>query len=165
MKKNINWLLNSPLTAPDSTLLVRFLVGSIFFWEGILKFVYANQGVGRFTKLGLPFPEFTADLIAGFEIVGGLFIILGLFSRIISLAFAVEMLVAIWMTKIVLFSGVSPLPLPQVPPKIGGWAFLHEVRTDYALLLLSIFIAWEGPGKKSLDYKWKHKNKWSKTVS
>jgi putative oxidoreductase len=165
MKKNIKWLMNPPLTAPNSVLLLRFLVGSIFFWEGVLKFVYTNQGVGRFTKLGLPFPEFSADVIAGFEIIGGIFIILGLFSRITSLAFAGEMLVAIWMTKVVLFSGISPLPLPQVPPKIGGWAFLHEVRTDYALLVLSLFIAWEGPGKKSLDYKLKHRNKWSETLS
>jgi uncharacterized membrane protein YphA (DoxX/SURF4 family) len=165
MKKNLEWLLNPPLTASDNVVLLRILVGSIFFWEGVLKFVYANQGVGRFTKLGLPFPEFSSSLIAGFEIVGGLLIVLGLFSRITSLAFVLEMLVAIWMTKLVLFSGVSPLPLPQVPPKIGGWAFLHEVRTDYALLVVSLFIALEGPGKKSLDYKRKHKNRWSKTVA
>ena len=30
-------------------------------WEGILKFVYANQGIGRFTKLGMPLPHFTAN--------------------------------------------------------------------------------------------------------
>jgi putative oxidoreductase len=165
MKNKIEWLLNPPLTASSNVLMLRLLVGSIFFWEGILKFVYTNQGVGRFTKLGLPFPEFSADVIALFEIIGGLCIVLGFFSRIISLAFIVEMLVAIWMTKIVLFSGISPLPLPQVPPKIGPWAFLHEVRTDLALLVVSLFIMWEGPGKKSLDYILSSRKKWSKTLS
>ena len=51
MKKNIEWLLNPPLTGSLSFLLLRILVGSIFFWEGVLKFVYTNQGVGRFTKI------------------------------------------------------------------------------------------------------------------
>ena len=35
-------------------LLLRLMVGGVFFWEGLLKFVYVNQGVGRFTKLGIP---------------------------------------------------------------------------------------------------------------
>jgi len=35
-------------------LIIRLLAGGVFFWEGMLKFVYANQGVGRFTKLGFP---------------------------------------------------------------------------------------------------------------
>ena len=48
-----------------------------FFWEGILKFVYANQGIGRFTKLGMPLPHFTADFVACLEIVGGLLLLTG----------------------------------------------------------------------------------------
>ena len=36
------------------------MAGGVFLWEGILKFVYTNQGVGRFTKLGFPFPGTTA---------------------------------------------------------------------------------------------------------
>jgi len=44
----------------------------VFLWEGIMKFVFANQGIGRFTKLGFPFPGPTADLMAVIEIVGGL---------------------------------------------------------------------------------------------
>jgi hypothetical protein len=38
----------------------------------LLKFVYANQGVGRFTKLGMAVPEFTATFVGVLEIVGGL---------------------------------------------------------------------------------------------
>lgn len=47
----------------------------VFLWEGILKFVYANQGIGRFTKLGMPLPHFTAEyaqlLTAVFLMING----------------------------------------------------------------------------------------------
>ena len=44
---------------------MRLMVGGVFLSEGILKFVYPNQGVGRFTKHGLLAPELTADFIGG----------------------------------------------------------------------------------------------------
>jgi putative oxidoreductase len=151
MKKLIEWIINPPVTGSATTVIIRMMVGSIFLWEGILKFVYVNQGVGRFTKLGLPFPETTATFIAMVEIIGGWLIIGGLFSRVISIVFVVEMIFAILLTKVALFYGTSPLPLPPVPPQIGIWAVLHEIRTDYALLASCIFLAIDGPGKFSID--------------
>jgi len=50
----LQWFCNPPKAAPKATVLLRLMAGSVFLWEGILKFVYANQGVGRFTKLGFP---------------------------------------------------------------------------------------------------------------
>lgn len=35
----------------ETTLALRLMAGGVFLWEGILKFVYANQGIGPFTKL------------------------------------------------------------------------------------------------------------------
>ena len=58
-----SWLLNPPLTAPRATILVRIMAGGVFLSEGIIKFVFANQGVGRFTKLGFPHPAMTASFI------------------------------------------------------------------------------------------------------
>jgi uncharacterized membrane protein YphA (DoxX/SURF4 family) len=127
------------------------MAGGVFFWEGILKFVYSNQGVGRFTKLGIPFPHFTANFIGGLEIVGGLLFLSGLLTRFISVPFIIEMIVAILTTKISIFLGTSPLPLPPAPPKIGLWAVLHEIRSEYAQILTSIFLLINGPGKWSLD--------------
>ena len=72
MKNFYSWLTNPPTDGPKSILLLRLMAGGVFFWEGILKFVYTNQGVGRFTKLGIPFPHFTATFIGCLEIVGGL---------------------------------------------------------------------------------------------
>src|SRR3954447_18822019 len=67
----LDWMLNPPDSAPRATILIRCMAGSVFLWEGILKFVYTNQGVGRFTKLGFAAPALTADCVAVLEIVGG----------------------------------------------------------------------------------------------
>jgi uncharacterized membrane protein YphA (DoxX/SURF4 family) len=127
------------------------MAGGVFFWEGLLKFLYANQGVGRFTKLGIPFPHFTATIIGGLEIVGGLLLLAGLTTRLIAIPFVAEMIVAILSTKISLYLGTSPLPLPPTPPQVGIWAVLHEIRSEYAQMLTVVFLMVNGPGKWSLD--------------
>jgi uncharacterized membrane protein YphA (DoxX/SURF4 family) len=133
------------------TLLLRLMAGSVFFWEGLLKLVYVNQGVGRFTKLGFPLPALTAHFVAGFEIIGGLLIMAGLLTRLVALGFVVEMVVAVLSTKISLFLGNSPLPLPASPPKVGIWAVLHEVRSEWAQLATCLFLVLAGAGAWSLD--------------
>ena len=152
MKKIINWFLNPPVTGQSTILIIRLMAGTVFFWEGILKFVYTNQGVGRFTKLGFPFPETTAHFVAVGEIIGGLLLIFGLFTRITAFYFVIEMIVAVLSTKIALYLGTSPLPLPPAPPKVGIWAVLHEIRSDYAQILTCLFLIIEGAGRRSLDF-------------
>jgi putative oxidoreductase len=151
MKKAIDWLCNPPVSGASTIILLRLMAGGVFFWEGILKFVYVNQGLGRFTKLGFPTPELTANFVATTEIFGGLLLLFGLFTRFAAFWFIAEMIVAILSTKISLFLGTSPLPLPPAPPKIGIWAVLHEIRADYAQLMICIFLAIEGAGKLSVD--------------
>ena len=152
MKKIINWFLHPPVTGQSTILIIRLMAGSVFFWEGILKFVYANQGAGRFTKLGFPFPETTAHSIAVGEIIGGLMLIFGLFTRLVAFYFIIQMIVAVLTTKISLYLGTSPLPLPPALPKTGIWAVLHEIRSDYAQILCCLFLLIEGAGRKSLDF-------------
>jgi putative oxidoreductase len=151
MNKTASWLINPPTDGPRSTLLLRLMAGGVFFWEGLLKFVYANQGVGRFTKLGIPFPQLTATFIGGLEIVGGLLLLAGLTTRLIAIPFVAEMIVAILSTKISLYLGTSPLPLPPVAPQVGFWAVLHEVRSEYAQMLTVMFLLVNGPAQWSLD--------------
>jgi uncharacterized membrane protein YphA (DoxX/SURF4 family) len=127
------------------------MAGGVFLWEGVMKFVFVNQGVGRFTKLGMPFPHFTADFVGYLEIVGGLLLLSGLMTRLIAIPFIIEMIVAMLSTKISMYLGTSPLPLPPSPPQVGIWAVLHEVRSEYAQLLTSVFLLINGPGKMSLD--------------
>ena len=152
MKKLINWFLDPPVTGQSSILILRLMAGGVFFWEGILKFVYVNQGVGRFTKLGFPYPAETAHFVATFEIIGGLFLIFGLFTRVAAFYFIVQMIIAVLSTKIDLYLGTSPLPLPPAPPKQGIWAVLHEIRSDYAQILTCLFLLIEGAGRRSLDF-------------
>jgi putative oxidoreductase len=145
------WALHPPLSGPRATAVIRMMAGGVFFWEGILKFAYANQGVGRFTKLGMPMPETLAPAIAVLEIMGGLALIAGVLTRPFALLFIGEMIVAILSTKISMYLGTSPLPLPPVPPQIGIWAVLHEVRSEYAQIMSCIFLLISGPGPWSLD--------------
>jgi putative oxidoreductase len=152
MKKMIIWLTNPPVTGAGSYVLLRMMAGGVFFFEGILKFVYTNQGVGRFTKLGFPMPETMAHFVAVTEIVGGLLLMFGLFTRFVTLYFIAEMIVAILSTKVSLYFGKSPLPLPPAPPKMGFWAVEHEIRSDYAQIITCVFLLVEGAGRLSLDF-------------
>jgi uncharacterized membrane protein YphA (DoxX/SURF4 family) len=152
MKKIINWFVDPPVTGPSTILFIRLMAGGVFFWEGILKFVYANQGVGRFTKLGFPFPETTAHFVATVEIFGGLLLLFGLLTRVMAFYFIAQMIVAVLSTKVALYFGTSPLPLPPAPPTVGIWAVLHEIRSDYAQILTCLFLLFEGAGRISLDF-------------
>jgi len=139
-RRLIDWMLFPTDSAPRSTVLIRCMAGAVFLWEGILKFVYANQGVGRFTKLGIPFPGPTADFVAILEIVGGVLLISGLLTRIIAVPFIISMI-----------KGTAPLPLPPSPPQIGAWAVLHEIRSEYAQIMSALFLLVAGPGPWSAD--------------
>jgi uncharacterized membrane protein YphA (DoxX/SURF4 family) len=151
MTKLWNWLLHPPTDGYAAITLIRLMTGAVFFWEGVLKFVYANQGVGRFTKLGFPLPELTAGFVAWVEILGGLLLLVGFMTRFTAIVFVIEMLVAMATTKISMFLGTSPLPAPPSPPTIGFWAVLHEIRSEYAQLLTCLFMTIVGPGVWSLD--------------
>jgi putative oxidoreductase len=96
-------------------------------------------------------PEVLAPAIAGLEIGGGLLLMSGLATRLISVPFIVEMMVAMLSTKISLYFGTSPLPKPPAPPILGGWAVLHEIRSDYAQIMSCIYLLAAGPGPWSLD--------------
>jgi len=152
MKKIFEWFQYPPVTGQSSIIIIRLMVGAVFLFEGILKFLYTNQGVGRFTKLGFPFPETTAHIIATGEIIGGLLLLLGLFTRFVSLYFIIQMIVAVLSTKISLYLGNSPLPMPAVAPKIGIWAVEHESRSDYAQIMACLFLLIEGAGRMSVDF-------------
>lgn len=52
-------------------------MGAVFLSEGIQKFLFPQQlGTGRFTKIGIPMPEFTASFVGVTEIVCGALLLL-----------------------------------------------------------------------------------------
>jgi hypothetical protein len=61
------------------------------------------------------------------------------------------MIVAILSTKISLYLGTSPLPLPPAPPQVGVWAVLHEIRSEYAQIMCVLTLMITGPGPLSVD--------------
>jgi putative oxidoreductase len=127
-------------SAPSATVLVRLIVGVVFLSEGIQKFVYpAALGVGRFAKIGIPWPGFSAPFDAVFEMGCGLLILLGFATRLAAIPLIIDMLVAIATTKI-------PMLL-----KSGFWSTAHESRTDGSMLLGALFLLIVGAGAWSID--------------
>ncbi len=151
IRKGWEWLNQPPVDGPAATLWLRAMAGGVFLWEGVMKFVLPNLGPGRFAKLSFPFPGPTAHFVAIVEIVGGCLILLGWETRAAAIPLAIEMVVAMLSTKIALYYGRSPLPLPPTPPQTGFWAVLHEIRSEYAQLFVSLFLIQEGSGRWSLD--------------
>jgi putative oxidoreductase len=126
--------------APAATVLVRVVVGGVFLSEGIQKFLFpAALGVGRFAKIGIPWPAFTAPFDGVFEIGCGALLLLGLATRLAAVPLIINMLVAIATTKI-------PMLLQH-----GFWHAAHEARVDVAMLLGSLFLLIVGAGSWSLD--------------
>jgi uncharacterized membrane protein YphA (DoxX/SURF4 family) len=146
------WLLHPPLSSPRGTTLIRLMVGAVFLWEAIMKFVFPDTlGPGRFSLIGLPAPDIMSPFDAVFEAGCGILLMLGLLTRLAAIPMIIDMVVAILSTKIPMLLGTSPLPLPPVPPVSGFWAVLHEVRSEYAQLLGTIYLLVAGPGRQSLD--------------
>jgi putative oxidoreductase len=126
--------------AHPATILIRLVVGGVFLSEGIQKFLFpAALGVGRFVKIGIPAPEVMAPFVGVVEIVGGLLLLFGLLTRLAAVPLIVDMLVAIYTTKI-------PMLHAQ-----GFWGMAHEARVDYAMLLGSAFLLIVGAGPWSID--------------
>ena len=133
-----NWLFDG--TAQAWVILVRLLVGWVFFSEGVQKFLFpAALGVGRFAKIGIPAPHFFAPFVGAVEIVCGLLVIVGFLTRLAAIPLVIDISVAIATTKIPMLA------------KDGFWATMHEARTDLCMLLGSLFLIAVGSGRLSLD--------------
>ncbi|MEX0720879.1 MAG: DoxX family protein [Balneolaceae bacterium] len=134
-------------TDPEkTTILIRLMVGAVFLSEGIQKYLYPEiRGAGRFESIGLPMHDFLGYTVGGFEIICGLLVLAGFLTRFAALPLIAIMLVAISTTKI-------PTGLEE-----GFWEMAHASRTDFSMLLGSIFLLFKGGGTWSVDF-----NVWSK---
>lgn len=140
-------------------LFIRAMVGGVFLSEGIQKFLFPNEaGVGRFAKIGIPFPDFLAPLTGGFEIFAGGMILSGFLTRIAVFPLFSIMLVAVISTKIpiLLGHGYWGFSLRAVP-YAGFWGMFHEARTDFCMILGTLFLGITGSGPWSID-QWFDRN-------
>jgi putative oxidoreductase len=123
-----------------AALLLRILVGWVFLTEGIQKFLFpAALGVGRFAKIGIPWPHITAPFVGVVEIACGILLMVGLVTRFAAIPLLIDIGVAIATTKI-------PMLVHQ-----GFWPAMHESRTDFCMVLGLIAILCIGPGRLSCD--------------
>ena len=138
LRPSTDAVIRAALRAP---LLVRVMVGAVFLSEGIQKFLFpAILGAGRFTKIGLPYPDILGPFVGLTEIACGTLVLLGFFARVATVPLIAVLLVAIASTKV------------PILMRDGFWAMAHEARTDWSMLLGSLFLVWVGPGMWSLDH-------------
>lgn len=116
-------------------LLIRIVLGIIFIQTGFGKLIHFDRTVAFFNGLGIPFPVINAALAALTEFLGGILILVGLLTRLVSVPLAFVMLVAILTTKLNDIMSFSD--------------FIRLQELDYMLFfLLLVFI---GAGRYSLD--------------
>lgn len=118
-------------------LLIRVVVGLVFFTEGLLKLIQPGElGSGRFAHIGLPMPQFLAPFVAIVEIAAGGALMLGLYAGDAALLLLIVILTAIATTKVPILLGHRFGRFE--PPKLSHYgllSFLHESRTDLCMLV------------------------------
>ncbi|MFN2240013.1 MAG: DoxX family protein [Thermoanaerobaculia bacterium] len=139
--------------APAAVILIRLMIGAVFVSEGIQKFLYpAELGSGRFERIGFGNPELTTLGVGAAEILFGALVLVGLYTRAAAVPLALIMIGAIVSTKIPILLGESYFGFQlRKLDHYGFWSMAHEARTDWAMLLGSLFLIAVGAGKWSLD--------------
>lgn len=121
--------------------LVRLAVGLIFFSQGLLKFIDPNMGVNRFTRIGFPYPGFTAHFVGTFEMVCGALVLIGFLTRLAAIPLLIVICTAIATTKI-----------PELfRANQGFWFLVSDARTDFSMLCSLLFLIIAGGGAWALD--------------
>jgi len=126
VSRHFDWL--APLFA-------RVVVGWVFLWSGWGKLHSLPAITENFVSWGIPLPHVLAPFVSGVEFFGGIFLLLGLMTRISAGALGVTMIVAIKSAK---WTDVDSLE-----------TLLGFDETEY--LALFVWLAIAGAGSFSLD--------------
>jgi len=140
--------------------IMRIFWGNLFLMAGFGKLTHLDKAASFFSSLDIPFPTFTAGMVGTFEFVGGILLIIGLASRLISIPLIVIMLVAYSTAHVDVFSSISSVGGGSFGPKeiIGGlYNYFSNLppllvrEAPFPYLLTCLIVLFFGPGKISLD--------------
>lgn len=148
--KKLNHLISElgDCTQPVFLLLLRLYFGYQIIESGWAHLHNIGKTAAFFSELGIPFPEFNVYLSASIELVGGALILVGLFSRLISVPIIINFIVAI-----VTVDWEYPKYRAMLLHPFDGDNFTDAVLHDTAFpfLFIALLILIFGPGKISLD--------------
>jgi putative oxidoreductase len=140
MKFIVDFLINGPerLSAWFAwlpPLFARIVVGWVFLWSGWGKLNALPFVTQNFREWGIPFPEIMTPFVSGVEFLGGLLLLLGLFTRVAAVPLVIVMIVAI------------------ISAKWGEVDSLATLLGFEEVLYMALFgwLAVAGPGPVSLD--------------
>ena len=140
--------------APSALLLLRLAIAFVFVTEGIQKFLDPEAlGVGRFMKIGIPYPDISAPFVGGVEIIGGALVLIGLYTRLAAFALVIDMVVAITATKLPILLGYGFWGFAAPRGATGFWPAAHDARLDIMMLFSCLLLLALGPGKVSFDQR------------
>ena len=122
------------------TVPLRLAVGVVFVHAGYGKFQRGISGFGSWLgELGYPLGQPTARLVASLEVVGGLALILGLFTHWVAIPLALMMVVAT-------YTNAVKLRLP-----FAGNENAQGYELDLLLIAILVALILGGSGPLSLD--------------
>lgn len=121
-------------------LLVRLYWGWQFAQSGWGRLHHVPQATQFFASLHIPFPAANVVFVSSLEFVGGILLILGLGSRLISLLLACDMTVA--------YITADPEALHAIFSDPGKFYNADPYTFLFASLMVLIF----GPGRFALDW-------------
>ena len=110
-------------------LLLRIAIGAVFIAHGWGKFAQMDGTIAFFATIG--FPAIIAYLVAAVELLGGVALVIGLWTDLVTLLFSIVMVVAIVYVKMGKF----------------GLGFVDGYEFDLVLLAGSLPVMFVGPGK------------------
>lgn len=143
-----------PRQAPAALVLLRIPIAFVFVTEGIQKFLDPEvSGAALFTKIGIPYPEFSAPLVGGVEVLCGFLVLIGLYTRLASFALVIDMIVALAATKAPILLGEGFWGFAGPSGKTGFWTAAREARLDLMMLFSCLLLLAIGPGRASFDQR------------
>jgi putative oxidoreductase len=117
-------------------LFARLVVGWVFMGTGWTKLNNLDRITEAFVSWGIPFPHIMTPFVSAVEFVGGILLLLGLFTRIAAVPLVITMVVAVISAK---------------------WGDVDSLETllgfeELAYMALFGWLAVAGPGPISLDW-------------